>query len=83
MLQAVADIWWPQIHRETVLLAQTCSQCKDSGKKLKTLIPQSNFGKITAAESFNDELELDFAGPFKTAPKNKRYLLVARDNKTG
>ena len=27
MLRAVADIWWPRIHREIVLLAQSCSQC--------------------------------------------------------
>ena len=56
-----------------VLLAQTCDQCKDADKNIKTIIPQSNF----------DELALDFAGPFKTAPKNKRYLLVAIDHKTG
>ena len=83
MLQAVADIWWPQIHREIVLLAQTCNQCEDSGKNLKTIKSQSNFGKLTAAEAFNDELVLDFAGPFKIAPKNKQYLLVAIDHKIG
>ena len=83
MLQAVADIWWPQIHREIVLLAQTCNQCKDSGKNLKTIKSQSSFGKLTAAEAFNDELALDFAGRFKIAPKNTQYLLVAIDHKTG
>ena len=67
MLQAVADIWWPQIHREIVLLAQTCNQCKNSGKNLKTIKSQSEFGKLAAAGAFNDELALDFAGPFKSA----------------
>ena len=52
MLQAVADIWWPQIHREIVLLAQTCNQCKDSGKNLKTIKPQSNFWKINRRGCF-------------------------------
>ena len=83
MLQAVADIWWPQIHREIVLLVQTCNQCKNAGKNLKTIKSQSEFEKITAAEAFNDELALDFAGPFKSAHKNKQYLLVAIDHKTG
>ena len=83
MLQAVADIWWPQIHRKIVLLAQTCNQWKDSGKNVKTLNPQSKIGKLPAAENFNDELAGDFAGPFKRAPKNKQYLLVAIDHKTG
>ena len=81
-LQAVADIWWPQIHREIVLLAQTCNQCQPSGKNLKTLLPQTNYGKLPEAEKFNDELALEFAGPFKSASKNKQYLLVAIDHKT-
>ena len=81
-LQVVADISWSQIHRE-ILLAQTCSQCKDSGKYFKTLITQSNFGKLTSAEAIIDELAVDFAGPLKIAPKNKQYLLVAIDYKTG
>ena len=50
MLQAVADIWWPRIHRDIVLLAQSCPQCQQAGKKLKTLKTQSEFGKIPAAE---------------------------------
>ena len=82
MLQAVADIWWPQIHREIVLLAQKCNQCQQSGKNLKTLLPQTNYGKLPEAEKINDELALDFAGPFKSTSKNKQYLLVAIDHKT-
>ena len=70
MLQAVADIWWPQIHCEIVLLAQTCNQCQQPGKNLKTLLPQTNYGKLPEAENNNDELALDFAGPFKSASKN-------------
>ena len=63
-------------------LAQTCNQCHQSGENLKTILPQSNYGKLREAESFNDELALDFAGPFKSASKNKQYLLVAIDHKT-
>ena len=80
MLQAVADLWWPQIHREIVLLAQTCNQIQQSGENLKTLLPQTNYGKLPEAEKFNDDLALDFTGPFKSASKNKQYLLVAIDH---
>ena len=68
MLQAIADIWWPQIHRDIVLLAQTLSKCQQAVKILKTIIPQSDFGKLPAVENHNHELALDFAGPFKLAP---------------
>ena len=82
MLQAVADIWWPRIHREIVLLAQSCSRCQKAGKNLKTIQKQSEYGKLPAAETHNDEIAIDFAGPFKLAPKAKKYLLVSIDHKT-
>ena len=62
-----------------VLLDQSCSQCQQAGK---TNIPQSDFEKLPEAENHNDEIALDVAGPFKLAPENKKYLLVARDHKT-
>ena len=82
MLRAVADIWWPRIHREIVLLAQSCSQCQKAGKNLKTVQKQSEYGKLPAAETHNDEIAIDFAGPFKIAPKAKKYLIVTIDQKT-
>ena len=82
MLQAVADIWWPRIHREIVLLAQSCSRCQKAGKNLKTIQKQSEYGKLPAAKTHNDEIAIDFAGPFKLAPKAKKYLLVSIDHKT-
>ena len=82
MLLTVADIWWPRIHREIVLLAQSCSRCQKAGKTLKTIQKQSEYGKLPAAETHNDEIAIDFAGPFKLAPKAKKYLLVSIDHKT-
>ena len=83
MLGAVADIWWPHIHRDIVLLAQTCPNCQNAGKNLKTLKSQNEYGKITAAAEHNDEIAIDFAGPFANAADKKKYLLVAIDQKTG
>ena len=73
MLRAVADLWWPRIHREIVLLAQSCSQCQKAGKNLKTVQKQSEYGKLPAADTHNGEIAIDFAGPFKIAPKAKKY----------
>ena len=53
-----------------------------AGKTLKTIQKQSEYGKLPAAETHNDEIAIDFAGPFKLAPKAKKYLLVSIDHKT-
>ena len=79
MLQAVADFWRPQINRDNVLLAQSCTQCQQAGKHSKTF---REFGKLPAADAHNDELATDFAGLFQRAPKTKKYLLVSIDYKT-
>ena len=81
MLQAVADMWWRRIHRHIVLLAQSCSQCQQAGKILKTTQKQAEYGKLPAAELYNDELAIDFVSPFKIAPPNKKNLFVSIDRK--
>ena len=80
ILQAVADIWWPRIQREIVLEAQSCSRCQKAGKNIKTIQKQSEYGNLPAAEAHNDELAIDFAGPFKSASSAKKYLLVTIDH---
>ena len=81
MPQAVADIWWPRIHRGIVLLAQSCPQCQPAGKNLKTLKTQYEFGRLPAADAHNDEIAIGIAGPFQLAPKSKKYLIVSVDHK--
>ena len=56
--------------------------CQKAAKNLKTIQKQSEYEKLPAAETHNDELAIDFAGPFKLAPKAKKYLLVSIDHKT-
>ena len=82
MIQSVADIWWPQIHRDLVLLAKSCTQCQNAGKNLKTIHKQTEYGKRHAADNHNDEIAIGFAGPFEIAPDTKKYLLVSIDHKT-
>ena len=80
MLRYVADIWWPKIHREVINTAKCCEQCSEAGKNVKTLSKQSQFGEIPKSKEPNEEIALDFAGPFQNAEHGKKYLLVAVDN---
>ena len=83
MLQQISDIWWPRIHRDITLLAKSCSNCQKAGKSKKPIIKQQNFGKIPTPEVTNDEIAIDFAGPFKMAKSSEMYLIVSIDSKTG
>ena len=80
MLRYISDIWWPKIHREVVTTAKCCDQCNNAGKNIKPLLKQKQCGEIPKSEKANDEIALDFAGPFKNAEHGKKYLLVAIDN---
>ena len=83
MLREASDVWWPRIHREIVEKAQSCTECQKAGKNLKCINSQKEFGKIPEAKNPNDEISLDFAGPFQNAYKQKKYLLVSVDNNSG
>ena len=80
MLASVDEVWWPQIHRQIVALAMTCKNCQNAGKNIKTLKRQGEFGKLKQAEKPNEEIALDFMGPFKNAPEGRKYILVALDH---
>ena len=82
-LQQISVIWWPRIHRDITLLAKSCSNCQEAGESIKPILKQQEFGKIPIPEETNDEIAIDFAGPFKIARSSKRYLIVSVDSKTG
>ena len=77
MLATVSNILWPRLHRELVSLFKTCPQCQDSGKKLKPIITQKQFGKLPKPSEINQEITIEFAGPIQNAPKAKQSLLVS------
>ena len=83
MLREASDVWWPRIQREIVEKARFCAECQKAGKNLKCVNSQNEFGKIPEAKNPNDEISLDFAGPFQNAYKQKEYLLVSVDNNSG
>ena len=77
VLGSVDEIWWPQIHRQIVAIAKACKTCQNAGKNIKVIERQSKFGTIQKTKQVNEEVALDFMGPFAGAPEYKKYLLVA------
>ena len=67
----IEDICWPRIHREVIDQARLCEQCLEAGKNLKYMLKQKQFGKLPEAKEQNEEVALDFAGPFQNAKKGK------------
>ena len=74
MLAMIEDIWWPRIHREVIDQARLCEQCLESGKNLKYILKQKQIGKLPEAKEQNEEVALDFAGPFQNAKKGKKLF---------
>ena len=83
MLHQNSDIWWPRIHRDITLLAKSCPICPEACKSINPNIKQQNFGKMPTPKETNDEIAIDFAGPFKIAKSSKKYLIESIDCKTG
>ena len=83
MLAMIGDIWWPRIHREVIDQARFCELCLQSGKNLKCIQSQKVFGKIPEVKEQNEEIALEFAGPFQNAREGKKYLLVSIDHFSG
>ena len=83
MLRETSDIWWPRVHREIVEKARNCQECQLAGKNLKCLKSRNEFGKVPEASEPNEEISLDFAGPFQNGNSKKKYLLVSVDNHSG
>ena len=83
MLRQISDIWWPRIHRDITLLTKSCLECQNAGKSIKPLLKQKQFGKLPTPITINEEIAIDFAGPFKIARSSKKYLIVSVDSKSG
>ena len=67
MLAAIANVWWLRLHREIVGLAKQCQQCQVAGRNLKPMLRQKEIGQLPKSTGNNQEIPLDFAGPFQNA----------------
>ena len=83
MLAVVSNVWWPRLHREVIGIARACPQCQQAGKNIKPLMRQKEIGKLPRATEHNQEIAIDFAGPFQNAISARKYLLVSIDHHTG
>ena len=72
MLATLANVWWPRLHLEVVGIAQTCQQCKTSGKNIKTVLRQKQVCQLPNCNETNEEKAIDFTGPFQNAIGAKR-----------
>ena len=80
MLDAANYIWWPKMHSQIVEKAESCRECRQMGKNLKTLIPKTAVSKYPEPCAPNDELQLDFAGPLFANSSKSTYIFVAIDS---
>ena len=78
MMYLAQLIWYPQIHRDIVALAQRCKQCTKTGKNLKPILPRNKYAKLPTQAEPNEEIQMDFAGPI-TNNNRDTYILVTVD----
>ena len=51
-----------------------------AGKNLKCILKQKQVGNLPEVKKMNEEIALDFAGPFQNAKQGKKYMLVSIDH---
>ena len=61
------------MHRDIINKSETCTECTAYGKNVKTLKPKSEWDKIPDPTEPNEEVQIDFAGPF-TKNNSKYYI---------
>ena len=68
-------IWYSQIHRDIMALAQKRRQCTKTGKNLTAIIPKNEYVDLPLLSERKEDVQMDFAGP-----NNKdTYTLVTMD----
>ena len=78
MIYLAQLIWYPQIHRDIVALAQRSKQCTKTGKNLKPIIPKNKYTELPPLSEPKEEIQMDFAGPLTNHNKDT-YILVTVD----
>ena len=64
-MQGVAnnDFWWPHMSRQIHSSAAYCQKSIQSGKNLKSVIPQGDVVPLDVLGEPNQEIQLEFLGP--------------------
>ena len=77
ILTTVSNVWCPTLHRKVAAIARSCLQCRESGKNIKPLLTQKQLRKLPECEESNQEIAIDFAGPFQNAINANKLLIVS------
>ena len=72
-------IWWPHINRQIYVHGINCSQCTQTVKNIKSIIPSTQISKLSTLSEPNEELNFDFAGPMDSIWRKNKYLLLCID----
>ena len=72
-------IWWPHINRQIYFHGINCTQCTQTGKNIKSIIPSTRISELPALFEPDEELNLDFAGPLDNTWGNNKYILLCID----
>ena len=72
-------IWWPHINRQIYFHWINCTQCTQTGKNIKSIIPTTQISELPAVSEPNEEFNLDFAGPLDNTWGKKKYILLCID----
>ena len=72
-------IWWPHINRQIYFHGINCTQCTQTGKNIKSIIPTTQISELPALSEPNEELNLDFTGPLDNTWGKNKYILLCID----
>ena len=72
MLENAKLCWWPGMDKDIRDKARNCVRCIQNGKNIKTKLTSKDLGKLRTLTGPNQELQIDFYGPFRF--QNKRSL---------
>ena len=79
MLDLCQHVWFPNIHRTIVHMAQNWKHCTEQGKISKSIIGKKHSFLMEPVVKPNEEVQLDFAGPLPGELNTDAYILVAMD----
>ena len=65
MLESAKLCWWPGMDNNIKDKARNCVRCLENGKNLRTKLTSKDLGKLRTLSGPNQELQIDFYGPFR------------------
>ena len=74
MSMAARHFWWPKITEAIQKKCDGCIPCKMSGKNIKPNLHNTEKNQLPALDKPNEEIQLDFIGPF--TERNQRFFIL-------